>query len=88
MLEEINNRFASLIEEGKQLVARLPRDEFGVENWAKNDDMPMYQAWLGSVTNLLRTVAGSGSYFTGECERLMKEESTRAGIRCHAVQKM
>jgi hypothetical protein len=88
MNEELQARFGELMKHGGALVAGLPRDEYGPENWIRGDQIPQYQRWLTSVVNLLSIVTVSDSFYVREASRLMGHAEQGQGIMSATVQKM
>ncbi len=89
MKEEIEQRFAQLLESGKQLLHRLPWGRDGSLNyWVRDDDIPSNQEWLSSCANLVRLVAYHDSHYSEECQRLITHENMASGIPATVIQKM
>jgi len=88
MKEEIENRFAVLLDQGEHLMQCLPRDAHEIEHFVGRADVPTYQAWLTSVAHLVRLVAWTESYFVEECTRLLTHKSMPNGIGTIVIQKM
>jgi uncharacterized protein YutE (UPF0331/DUF86 family) len=89
MKEEIEQRFAELLESGKQLIKNIPWGSDGSLNyWVRDDNIPSYQEWLSSCANLLRMVAPHDSHFSEECQRLLTHQDMRSGIPATVAQKM
>ncbi len=87
MKDEIQNRFNALSQRGTDLVRNLPRDQHGGTYWVE-DNVPQYQAWLSSVSNLFQIVAPEGNFYIEECTRLMKHRDMLNGVPSHIVQKV
>ena len=88
MQDKICERFNELLREGAELVQNLPKDPHGSEPWVRNEEIPKYQSWLSSVSNLIRTVTKNDSYFSEECTRLITHELMGHGIPTQIIQKM
>ena len=88
MRDTVRDRFTELMSQGDALVKRLPRDEFGIQDVIGTRDMPDYQAWLSSASNLIRSVAPVDSHFTEECKRLATHEDLKYAVTSYIFQKM
>jgi ribosomal protein L12E/L44/L45/RPP1/RPP2 len=88
MQEKISERFNELLRKGVELVQNLPKDPQGSEPWVRNEEIPKYQSWLSSVSNLIRMVTKNDSYFSEECTRLITHEHMSHGIPTQIIQKM
>lgn len=87
MQDQIEKRFTELLERGRRLKEKLPRDQYGIEYWVLTDDVPEYQAWVSSTANLLRVVALPDSYFVEESSRILSDTDLGTGIPSHVIQK-
>lgn len=85
MQDKICERFNELLKEGSDLVQKLPKDPYKL--WVK-EEIPRYQSWLSSVSNLIRVVTKEDSYFFEECTRLITHEHMNTGIPSQIIQKM
>jgi hypothetical protein len=86
--EIIDARFKALLEEGEQLLERVPRDEFGLEMVVGSDDVPDFQAWLSSSANLISAIAVPDTYFAQECQRVVTHEDLKHTVTTSVFQKM
>jgi hypothetical protein len=86
--ELLNERFASLAAEGQRLIARLPRDQHGLAYWVSSTEIPTYQAWLSAVTNLVGTIAPSGSVYPSQLAKITAHENMASGVPVTVVQQV
>ncbi|MBI4223030.1 MAG: hypothetical protein HY607_10170, partial [Planctomycetes bacterium] len=86
MQDIICERFNELLKEGADLVQKLPKDPY--KQRVSNEEIPRYQSWLSSVSNLIRVVTKEDSYFSEECTRLITNEHMSSGIPPQIIQKM
>jgi uncharacterized protein YutE (UPF0331/DUF86 family) len=88
MEEEIQERFGALLAQGSNIIDKIPRTNRGSVYWIPSEDISVYQAWLGSVANLILNVVAPDSYFAEECKRVMTHEHMNRGVPIHLVRKM
>ncbi|HHT9105073.1 MAG TPA: hypothetical protein ACFYD7_04280 [Candidatus Wujingus californicus] len=88
MQDKICERFDELLREGAELVQNLPKDQYGFRPWVGDEEIPKYQSWLSSASNLIRVVTKEDSYFFEECNRLITHEHMGRGIPSQIIQKM
>ena len=86
MQDKICERFNELLKEGSDLVQKLPKDPYTLR--VSKEEIPRYQSWLSSVSNLIRVVTKEDSYFSEECTRLITHEHMSNGIPPQIIQKM
>lgn len=85
MKESVETRFRELLEDGQQLVERLPFTQASNPIWIDRVHLGDYQAWLTSTVNLLRRVSTSDGQYAKECERLLSTRSLETGIPVKTV---
>ena len=88
MEDKIEKRFDALLAQGSDLIGKLPETSRGSAYWIPKEAISVYQAWLGSVANLIRSVVTPDSYFAEECDRIMTHEQMAHGVPILQVQKM
>lgn len=86
MQDKICERFNELLKEGADLVQKLPKNPYELR--VSNEEIPRYQSWLSSVSNLIRVVTKEDNYFSEECNRLITHEHMSGGIPKQIIQKM
>jgi uncharacterized protein YutE (UPF0331/DUF86 family) len=88
MKETMSDRFQALIEHGEQIVRGIPRDEYGLEHYAKQDAVPVIQGWISSVLNLLRIVTPAQSNYIRDAEEVLKDKDMGIGMPSLVVQRI
>jgi uncharacterized protein YutE (UPF0331/DUF86 family) len=91
MKEIISKRFQNLIDEGKQLIQKIPPHEYGGGNlayYAASRDRDQFQAWISSVSNLIDIVVPSKSNYREELERLLTHRDMSIGVPSLVVQRL
>lgn len=89
MKEKITQRFDELIKQGHKLISSIGRESSGrLRFWVHESQIPLYQTWLSSVSNLILLVARKGSHYFDECNRLFTHEDMTKGIPSRIVLKM
>ncbi len=84
MKDTITKRFQELVEQGQQLVGHMNKDAY----YVSAHDIPLFQAWLSSVSNILETASPPNSFFLNEAKRLMTNEEMKFSISTGVVSKM
>jgi hypothetical protein len=76
--EEIEKRFAELLERGQSLLREVsPRDAYAT--FISDEDLPACQAWIASAANLVHTVATPSSIYLKECSEIMGDQNMKGG---------
>lgn len=89
MDKNIAQRFDDLIKIGNELIRRIPNDTGGRPIfWIPERQMPEYQSWISSASNLLRVVAPKDSHYIDEYHRLMQLKDLQNGISYNVVSKI
>lgn len=91
MKEIISERFLNLIDEGKQLIQKIPPFEYGgghLAYYVADRDREQFQAWISSVSNLIGIVAPTKSTYRDELERLLTQKEMAIGIVSRVVQRL
>ena len=89
MKEKITQKFDELIKQGRELISNIGRESNGrLRFWINEPQIPLYQTWLFSASNLIRVVAPKDSHYFDECNRLVTHEDMATGISSRIVQKM
>lgn len=87
MNEQISERFDQLLTQGQQIISTLPRDQTGFAFWVATERLSSTQAWISSISNLLKTISEASSYFVQEADRLLTSDYMKSGIPVSGVQK-
>lgn len=84
MKEIIEQRFNDLLEEGKNLAAKIDAKE----NLIPRGNIHSFQAWLASCCNLIQMLAPRDSFHYRESNNLMEHELMKHGIHGVVYSKM
>jgi hypothetical protein len=84
MKEAITKRLQELVEQGQQLVGCMNKNDY----YISEHNIPAFQAWLSSVSNILETASPPASFFLSESKRLMTNEDMKHGISTNVASKM
>ena len=82
--DTITKRFQELVDQGQQLVGRMDKSDY----YISEHNIPAFQAWLSSVSNILETASPPDSFFLNESKRLMTNEDMKHGISTNVASKM
>lgn len=88
MEDIIQKRLESLLSLGSELVDKLPRDTSGYKVYVCKTDIPEMEAWISSVSNLIRTVSDHKSHYVEECNKILNYDNREYGIPCIIIQKL
>lgn len=88
MREKVSQRFAELIEEGKQVISKFVKDETGHLDLMESEDLSIFQAWISSVHNLIYVVAGKSNPLFELSNNYISQIVKGSGISPYIIRKM
>ncbi len=90
MESEVIDRFEHLIEKGKAIIAAFPRDEYGLNYWSEDVNVPNIQSWIQSSANLISIVAPSDRPIFASLNNVINDQNyvTGTSVPGHTVQKI
>lgn len=89
MKEVFEKRFSELLSEGKNIIQNQKYTEnYGLEYWVNDRNIPTVQTWVSSTVNLIKHLGKSNRYFNDECDRILADETLANGMPFRVVQKL
>jgi hypothetical protein len=89
MQQKISDRLQELLDEGKRLLARLPRGTGGdLGYFVSGRVISECQSWIASCGNIIENTAPAGSAIATECGMLLKGSLLREAITAPGIQRL